>query len=216
MRLIGLLACFFLCFSSISIAQKLKTKIDTISYAAGLALAEDLKGREANDLDIKIFLEAFKAGMGNKKTQIDKENAGLIFSTYLTDLRVKPGKTFLETNAKNPGVVTLPSGLQYQILTKGIGGAKPLATDKVKTHYHGMLISGEVFDSSVERGEPISFPLNQVIPGWTEGVQLMSVGDKFKFFIPYHLAYGERGAGAVIPPYATLIFEVELLGINED
>lgn len=216
MRFLGLLACFFLYFSSISLAQKLKTKIDSISYAAGLSAAEDLKSREANDINAKIFSQAFIAGMKNEKTQMDKQKAALIFSNYLTDLRVKPGVNFLEANAKKPGVISLPSGLQYEIVTKGPDGPKPLATDKVKTHYHGMLINGEVFDSSVERGEPISFPLNQVIPGWTEGVQLMSVGDKFKFFIPYQLAYGERGAGNVIPPYSALIFEVELLGINVD
>lgn len=216
MRILGLLACFFLYFSSISLAQKLKTKIDSISYAAGLSAAEDLKSREANDINAKIFSQAFIAGMKNEKTQMDKQKAALIFSNYLTDLRVKPGVNFLEANAKKPGVISLPSGLQYEIITKGQDGPKPLATDKVKTHYHGMLINGEVFDSSVERGEPISFPLNQVIPGWTEGVQLMSVGDKFKFFIPYQLAYGERGAGNVIPPYSALIFEVELLGINVD
>lgn len=214
MRFIGLLACFFLYFSSISFAQKLKTKLDSISYAAGLSAAEDLKSREAKDINAKIFTKAFTAGMKGEKTQMDTQKAALIFSNYLTDLRSKPGILFLENNAKKPGVTTLPSGLQYEVMTKGPDGPKPLATDKVKTHYHGMLINGEVFDSSVERGEPISFPLNQVIPGWTEGLQLMSVGDKFKFYIPYHLAYGERGAGNVIPPFSALIFEVELLGIN--
>ena len=124
------------------------------------------------------------------------------------------GKAFLEENGKKPGVVTLPSGLQYEVMVQGPGGPKPVATDKVKTHYHGTTISGVVFDSSVQRGEPISFGLNQVIKGWTEGLQLMSIGDKFRFFIPSELAYGERGAGGVIQPYATLIFEVELLGIN--
>ena len=146
---------------------------------------------------------------------MDKDKANYIFTQYMTEMKSKEGRDFLAANAKKPGVVSLPSGLQYEVMTKGAGGAKPTATDKVKVHYHGMLINGKVFDSSVERGEPISFGLNQVIKGWTEGVQLMSVGDKWKLFIPSELAYGERGAGNVIPPYAALIFEVELLGINE-
>jgi len=130
-------------------------------------------------------------------------------------MKAKEGRDFLAANAKKPGVVTTASGLQYEVMVQGAGGAKPKATDKVKTHYHGTLTNGTIFDSSVQRGEPISFGLNQVIKGWTEGLQLMSVGDKYRFFIPFELAYGERGAGGVIPPYATLIFEVELLGINE-
>ena len=123
------------------------------------------------------------------------------------------GEKFLADNAKNPAVQTTASGLQYIVL-KDTVGAKPTATDKVKVHYEGTLIDGTKFDSSYDRGEPIDFPLNQVIPGWTEGIQLMSVGSKYKFYIPYQLAYGEQGAGGVIPPYSTLIFTVELLGIN--
>ena len=123
------------------------------------------------------------------------------------------GEKFLSENAKNPAVQTTASGLQYIVL-KDTVGAKPGATDKVKVHYEGTLIDGTKFDSSYDRGEPIDFPLNQVIPGWTEGIQLMSVGSKYKFYIPYQLAYGEQGAGGVIPPFSTLIFTVELLGIN--
>jgi FKBP-type peptidyl-prolyl cis-trans isomerase len=121
---------------------------------------------------------------------------------------------FLEENAKNPDVVTTGSGLQYIVIQEGTGD-KPSSTDKVKVHYHGTLVNGNVFDSSVDRGEPIEFPVNGVIPGWVEGLQLMSVGSKYKFFIPSELAYGERGAGQMIGPGETLIFEVELLGITK-
>ena len=126
---------------------------------------------------------------------------------------IEEGAQFLAENAKREGVKVTESGLQYEIIKEG-KGAKPAATDKVKVHYHGTLIDGTVFDSSVERGEPITFPLNGVIAGWTEGVQLMQVGSKYKFFIPYQLAYGENGAGQIIEPYSTLVFEVELLDIN--
>jgi len=123
------------------------------------------------------------------------------------------GKNFLETNKQKPGVVTLPSGLQYEVITEGTG-EKPLATNKVTCHYHGTLIDGTMFDSSVKRGQPATFPLNMVIKGWTEGLQLMSVGSKWRFFIPPNLAYGDRQTGATIGPNSTLIFEVELLGIS--
>ena len=126
---------------------------------------------------------------------------------------MKEGQDFLEQNKKRAGVQTTASGLQYEVLTAGTG-VKPLATDSVLVHYKGTLLNGKQFDSSYDRGEPISFPLNRVIPGWTEGVQLMPAGSKYKFFIPYNLAYGERGAGQDIPPYSTLIFEVELLKVN--
>ena len=122
------------------------------------------------------------------------------------------GEKFLAENAEKPGVVVLPSGLQYTVITEGTG-AKPKATDRVKCHYEGTLTNGQVFDSSYRRGEPAVFPLNGVIAGWTEGVQLMAEGAKYRFFIPYHLAYGERGAGQSIPPYAALVFDVELIEI---
>ncbi len=126
---------------------------------------------------------------------------------------LKAGVEFLAANKQKPGITELPSGLQYEVMTEG-SGAKPTAFNTVTCHYHGTLIDGTIFDSSVQRGKPASFPLNQVIKGWTEGVQLMPTGSKWRFFIPPNLGYGERGAGGVIGPNSTLIFEVELLGIN--
>jgi FKBP-type peptidyl-prolyl cis-trans isomerase FklB len=126
---------------------------------------------------------------------------------------LKAGQDFLEANKKKAGITTLPSGLQYEVIIEG-NGIKPLASNKVTCHYHGTLIDGTVFDSSVKRGQPATFPLNMVIKGWTEGLQLMSVGSKWRFFIPAHLAYGDRQTGAHIGPNSTLIFEVELLGVN--
>jgi len=215
MRLLGLLFCFFLFFSSLSLAQVLTGKKDSISYAAGVNMAEAFKKQGITDINMEVFQKAMMDALKNSELKLDKTLSEKIFNEYVTGMKAKEGKDFLAANAKKPGVISLPSGLQYEIMTKGPGGAKPKATDKVKTHYHGMLTNGNVFDSSVQRGEPISFGLNQVIKGWTEGLQLMSVGDKYRFFIPYDLAYGDRGAGGLIPPYAALIFEVELLGINE-
>jgi FKBP-type peptidyl-prolyl cis-trans isomerase FklB len=126
---------------------------------------------------------------------------------------LKAGQEFLASNKEKAGVTELPSGLQYEVITEGTG-AKPTESNKVKCHYHGTLINGTIFDSSVQRGQPASFPLNQVIKGWTEGLQLMPTGSKWRFFIPPHLGYGERQASAEIGPNSTLIFEVELLGIN--
>ncbi|HEV3221768.1 MAG TPA: FKBP-type peptidyl-prolyl cis-trans isomerase [Puia sp.] len=126
---------------------------------------------------------------------------------------LKAGQDFLETNRRKTGIITLPSGLQYEIITAG-NGIKPLASNKVTCHYHGTLIDGTVFDSSVKRGQPATFPLNMVIKGWTEGLQLMAVGSKWRFFIPPQLAYGDRQTGAQIGPNSTLIFEVELLGVS--
>ena len=126
---------------------------------------------------------------------------------------LKAGQDFLEANKQKPGVVSLPSGLQYEVITEGTG-LKPLASNKVTCHYHGTLIDGTVFDSSVKRGQPATFPLNMVIKGWTEGLQLMSVGSKWRFFIPPQLAYGERQTGTHISPNSTLVFEVELLGVS--
>lgn len=130
-----------------------------------------------------------------------------------SEANLKAGQDFLEANSSKPGITVLPSGLQYEVLTEG-SGPKPLASNKVTCHYHGTLIDGTVFDSSVRRGQPATFPLNMVIKGWTEGLQLMSVGSKWRLFLPPDLAYGDRQTGAHIGPYSTLIFEVELLGIG--
>jgi FKBP-type peptidyl-prolyl cis-trans isomerase FklB len=143
-------------------------------------------------------------GIADKLFQMKNEKASA---------NLEAGKAFLETNSKKPGVTTLPSGLQYEVLTEG-SGVKPLASNKVTCHYHGTLIDGTIFDSSVKRGQPATFPLNMVIKGWTEGLQLMSVGSKWRFFIPPQLAYGERQTGSHIGPNSTLIFDVELLEVS--
>ena len=150
---------------------------------------------------------------GEKELNYEEFKAGIDLVMNMSAKAKEEGQKFLAENAKRDGVKTTPSGLQYEVLEATLG-QKPKATDTVKVHYEGTLIDGTVFDSSYKRGESISFPLNGVIKGWTEGLQLMSVGSKYKFFIPYQLAYGEHGAGASIPPYAALIFTVELLGIE--
>lgn len=150
---------------------------------------------------------------GEKKLNYEEFKAGVEFVMNASTKAKEEGEKFLAENAKREGVKTTASGLQYEVLEATIG-QKPKASDTVRVHYEGTLIDGTVFDSSYKRGESISFPLNGVIKGWTEGLQLMSVGSKYKLFIPYQLAYGERGAGASIPPYAALIFTVELLGIE--
>ena len=150
---------------------------------------------------------------GEKELNYEEFKAGIDLVLNMSAKAKEEGEKFLAENAKREGVKTTASGLQYEVLEATIG-QKPKATDTVRVHYEGTLIDGTVFDSSYKRGESISFPLNGVIKGWTEGLQLMSVGSKYKFFIPYQLAYGERGAGGSIPPYAALIFTVELLGIE--
>ncbi len=201
-------------------AQKDPAKMDSLSYSVGVLVGQNLKRSgldEVNTTDLASGLsDAIKGG----NLKISPEKANQILETYMNAQQAKEsagiieeGKAFLEQNGKRQGVVTLPSGLQYEILKEG-NGPKPKATDKVTTHYHGTLIDGTVFDSSVERGQPATFPVNGVIQGWVEALQLMPVGSKWKLFVPYNLAYGERGAGQTIQPYATLIFEVELLSIN--
>ena len=152
--------------------------------------------------------------------KINNDQALMVIQNYFTkkqsaksEEKIEEGRKFLEENSKKEGVITLASGLQYEVIIDG-SGEKPKLEDNVTTHYHGTLLDGTVFDSSVDRGEPASFPVGGVIKGWTEALQLMSVGSKWKLYVPYDLAYGERGAGPQIGPYSTLIFEVELLNIN--
>lgn len=180
--------------------------------------SEGLIGVAALTTDFELIKQGFINGLNNYTEMMTMEEAGNYIEQVINNLKYgdvqAQGEAYQAENALREGVTVTESGLQYEVLKMG-KGRKPAATDRVRVHYTGTLIDGTVFDSSVERGEPITFALNQVIPGWTEGVQLMPVGSKFRFVIPYNLAYGERGAGQQIPPYATLIFEVELLDIEK-
>ena len=193
--------------------------MDKISYALGLSIGNNFITSGINKLDVKVFAKAIEDVLSQKQPEMNYEEAKGIIDSYFTelqeerlDINLKAGKEFLEENKKRPEVVTLPSGLQYEIITKG-DGKTPVATDQVKCHYHGSLINGTVFDSSVQRGTPATFGVNQVIPGWVEALQLMPVGSKWKLFIPSDLAYGQAGAGQAIEPNSTLVFEVEVLDI---
>lgn len=200
--------------------------MDKLSYALGLGIGRQLAQMGATGLDIDDFATAIKDVLAGRETKVADSEAQTIVQEFFRKKEEKAnaamaekgkkakaeGEQYLAENAAKEGVVTLPSGLQYKVLKEG-NGQKPKATDKVKCHYEGFLIDGTVFDSSVQRGEPAVFPLNQVIAGWTEGLQLMQEGAKYRFFIPYQLGYGERGAGASIPPFATLVFDVELIAV---
>ncbi len=190
-----------------------------LSYALGMIIGHNLKGMNIEGLEVSEFAQAVADVIEGKETRLGDIEAQTLVQKYMQEKEAEQskalraeGEAFLAENAKKDEVVVLPSGLQYTVLTEGTG-KKPSATDNVKCHYEGRLINGTVFDSSYKRGEPAVFPLNGVIAGWTEGVQLMGEGAKFRFFIPYNLAYGERGAGQSIPPYAALIFDVELIEV---
>jgi len=197
--------------------------MEKVSYALGLSIGNNLIGSGINDVNLEKFVQGVKDVLEKTKPEISYDEAKNVLDAYFTELATKVqkvnkqiGKEFLEQNKQKEGIVELPSGLQYQVLQEG-KGSKPLASDKVQCHYHGTMLDGKVFDSSVERGEPVEFALNQVIPGWSEGVQLMPVGSKFKFFIPSNLGYGEQGVPqAGIPPFSPLTFEVELLDIIKE
>ena len=203
---------------------KLTSKNDSVSYALGVLIGENnkqqMKGAPGVDqLNKEILVAAFTKAFRGDSVQIKAAKANGIIQTFFAQVskvegakNLKIGEEFLAANKSKPGVVTLPSGLQYEIMKAGTG-PKPTLTDKVKCHYHGTTIEGKVFDSSVDKGQPATFPVGQVIPGWTEALQLMPVGSKWKLFVPAALAYGEKGAGADIKPNSTLIFEVELLEI---
>ncbi|HLP92971.1 MAG TPA: FKBP-type peptidyl-prolyl cis-trans isomerase [Saprospiraceae bacterium] len=192
----------------------LKTKVDSLNYASGMVAAENAKRVLGSDINVKLFLEAFNAVLKGEKTAFTAENAPKVEQSISAGMWKDKNAQFLEMNKKREGVITTASGLQYEVMTKGNGTVSPKATDKVEVHYHGTLYDGTIFDSSVQRGQTAKFPLNGVIAGWTEGLQYMKEGDKFKFFIPYNLAYGERGRGGLIKGYSALVFEVELFKVN--
>jgi FKBP-type peptidyl-prolyl cis-trans isomerase FklB len=202
-------------------------KMDKLSYALGLGIGQQLvQMGAAADMNIDDFAQSIKDVISGNELKVSHREAQQIVQDYFAKQEAKmnaeraekgkaareEGEKYLAENAKKEGVKTLPSGLQYQVLREG-NGKKPTAKDSVKCHYEGFLIDGTVFDSSVQRGEPAVFGLQQVIAGWTEGLQLMQEGAKYRFFIPYRLAYGEGGAGQMIPPYAALIFDVELIEV---
>lgn len=196
-----------------------KTEAEKISYALGLSVGGSLKQSGVEALDTALFAEALNAIIAGTDTKLTPQEANSLLQEYFAaiqkkaeDTLTKVGRAYLEKNKLEEGVVELPSGLQYKVLNAG-AGEKPSETDKVRCHYHGTLINGTVFDSSVERNEPAVFPVNGVIKGWVEALQLMEVGAKWQLFVPSDLAYGAQGAGGVIGPHETLIFEVELLNI---
>ena len=196
--------------------------MENLSYALGMIFGHKLKGMNIEGLNTQEFAQAVADVIDGKETRLGDMEAQTLVQKYMQEKEAEQskalraeGEAFLAENAKKDDVVVLPSGLQYTVLAEG-NDTKPSATDNVKCHYEGRLINGTVFDSSYKRGEPAVFPLNGVIAGWTEGVQLMGEGAKYRFFIPYNLAYGERGAGQSIPPYAALIFDVELIEVMAD
>ena len=200
--------------------------MNKLSYALGLGIGRQLAQMGAEDLNIDDFSQAIKDILTGKEPQVSDQEAQKLVTTFFEEQEAKQraaaaekykdnkekGEAWLANKAMEEGVVALPSGLLYQVLNDG-SGKKPTAADTVECHYEGRLIDGTVFDSSYKRGESATFPLNGVIAGWTEGVQLMSEGAKYRFFIPYQLAYGERGAGQAIPPFAALVFDVELIKV---
>lgn len=194
--------------------------MDKLSYALGLGIGRQLSQMGAAEIVAEDFAQAIKDVLAGEELKVSDGEAQTIVNKFFEEKQnaqaesaKAEGENFLAENAKKDGVVVLPSGLQYQVLKEGTG-KQPKATDQVECHYEGTLINGQVFDSSYQRGQTATFGLNQVIAGWTEGVQLMKEGAKYRFFIPYNLAYGERGAGQSIPPYAALVFDVELVAVK--
>lgn len=201
--------------------------MDKLSYALGLGIGQQLKQMGLKDvLVVDDFAQSIVDVLQGNDLKVSNSDAQAIVNGFFAEQEARmkeanvaagkkaleEGRVFLKNNSTKPGVITTKSGLQYEVLKEG-NGKKPKATDKVRCHYEGTLIDGTIFDSSYQRNEPAVFGLNQVITGWTEGVQLMSEGAKYRFYIPYLLAYGESGAGGMIPPYATLIFDVELIEV---
>ena len=200
--------------------------MDKLSYGLGLGIGQQLAQMNIEGLNIDDFADAIRDVINGNDLKVEHREAQQIVQNYFAEQEKKlqaeraekgkaakeAGEKYLAENAKKEGIITTASGLQYKVLKEGTG-KQPKATDKVRCHYEGFLIDGTVFDSSVQRGEPAVFPLDGVIVGWTEGLQLLREGGKYRFFIPYKLGYGEGGAGASIPPFATLVFDVELLEV---
>ena len=193
--------------------------MDKFSYAIGLGIGQNLLSMGAQGINVEDFAQAIADVLNRKETAISHNEAREIVNKYFAELEekmnaenIEKGKAFLAENAKKEGVVTLPSGLQYEVITEG-NGKKPSATDRVKCHYEGTLTDGTLFDSSIKRGQPAVFGVNQVIKGWVEALQLMSEGSKWRLYIPSELGYGAQQAGEMIPPHSTLIFDVELIEV---
>jgi FKBP-type peptidyl-prolyl cis-trans isomerase FklB len=208
---------------------KLTTQMDSVSYAMGMYFAKNfIQSQGVTGVNLPVLNQAMRDVLNAAAPALDAAQMQQVLMAFSQRMAAQQqaenatkyeaqkaaGEKFLAENKSRAGVVTLPSGLQYEVMKAG-EGPKPTATDRVKTHYHGTFPDGKVFDSSVQRGEPVSFAVNGVIPGWTEALQLMPVGSKWKLFIPYQLAYGEQGSPGGIPPYSALVFEVELLGIEK-
>ena len=202
----------------------LKTKRQHASYAIGMNIGRGFRS-DGLIVDVDALMIGIKDALAGQDPRLTDQQMSVAMQALQREIQAKRdttgtdnkrrGQAFLAANAKEPGVKSLPSGLQYQVVRRG-NGPSPTLKDTVRTHYHGTLIDGTVFDSSVERGDPAIFPVNGVIPGWTEALQLMKVGDKWKLFVPPELAYKARGAGRNIGPHSTLVFEIELLGIEKE
>ena len=200
--------------------KKPETEMEKVSYSLGVNMASSVKSQGLDSIDANAVAKAFDDVFQGNDLDISEEESMTILQEFFGKMQAEKsakaneaGAAYLAENGSKEGVKTTESGLQYEVLVSG-NGAKPTTTDQVTVHYHGMLTDGTVFDSSVDRGEPATFGVTQVIKGWTEALQLMSIGDKWKLTIPSNLAYGDQGAGGMIGPGATLVFEVELLGIN--
>jgi len=219
-KIIGIIVCIAFCATPLQ-GQRLRNEVDSLSYALGILFGKNIQGGGFQAINAEIFGQTAQKVLQNEALEMTPEQANVIINTLYQKIQLAKfqknldaGRSFLNTNRNAPGVTTLPSGLQYKIIKQGTG-AKPSATDKVTVHYHGTLIDGTVFDSTVERGQPIEFSVNGVIQGWIEALQLMPVGSKWMLFIPSELAYGENPRpGGPIEPNMALIFEVELISVN--
>jgi FKBP-type peptidyl-prolyl cis-trans isomerase FklB len=221
-RIIVVLGIAFLATNSL-FAQKLKMKneVDSVSYSLGVNIGKNIKKSGVENLNYELVAKALEAAIKGEKQILDDETMGKSLETFFKKIQQQKmdknklaGEDFLKKNKERKEVTTTTSGLQYEVITMGTG-VKPNDTDMVQVHYHGTLIDGKVFDSSIDRGKPVSFPVNGVIPGWTEALKLMPVGSKWKLYIPASLGYGEQGAGGVIEGNTVLIFEVQLLEIQK-